>query len=285
MSRPRSPAWLAAPFLAGLALLVAVPLAAAVYLAFTDFTGVQAPRWTGLENVRRALGDDGLRRAVTASVVVAALAVPLRLLGVTALALLLHRRGGAGPARAAVFLPSVIPDVAYALLWLWLLNPLYGPLTLGLTSAGLASPDWLTDPWAARAAVALMLAFQVGEGFVIAVAWRRAIPRSYYEAALVDGAGPWFTMTRLTLPTMAPVLVLLALRDTVLVFGTSFVPAQLVTGGGPQEATVSLPVYVYRAGFQYFRLGYASAVSLGMLALTAAIVAVQYRAARRWRLI
>ena len=283
--RRRSPAWLAAPFLGGLALLVAVPLAGAVYLAFTDFTGVQAPRWTGLDNLRRALGDDGLRRAATASVAVAALAVPLRLVGVTALALLLHGRGTAGVARAAVFLPSVIPDVAYALLWLWLLNPLYGPLTLGLASAGLASPDWLTDPWAARVAVALMLAFQVGEGFVIAVAWRRAIPRSYYEVALVDGAGPWFTMTRLTLPSMAPVLVLLALRDTVLVFGTSFVPAQLVTRGGPQEATVLLPVYVYRAGFQYFRLGYASAVSLGMLALTAAVVAVQYRAARRWRLI
>ena len=285
MKRPRSPVWLAAPFLGGLVLLVAVPLVAALGLAFTDFTGVEPPRWTGLDNLRRALDDDGLRRALVASAVVAAIAVPLRLLGVTALALLLHRPGRARLARTAVFLPSVIPDVAYALLWLWLLNPLYGPLTLALSSAGLPGPDWFTDPWAARVAVALMLAFQVGEGFVIAMAWRRAIPRSFYEAAQVDGASPWFTMTRLTLPAMAPVLVLLALRDTVLVLTTSFVPAQLVTDGGPQEATLLVPLFVYRAGFQYFRLGYASAVSVGMLVVTAAIVAVQYRVARRWRLV
>ena len=285
MSRRVSPVWLSAPFLAGVLLLVGIPLLAAVGLAFTDFSGVESPRWTGLDNLRRAADDDALRRALVSSAVVAAIAVPLRLLGVTALALLLHRPGRARLARTAVFLPTVIPDVAYALLWLWLLNPLYGPLTTGLIAVGLPSPDWLTDPWSARLGVALMLAFQIGEGFVIAMAWRRAIPRSIYEAALVDGAGAWFTMTRLTLPAMAPVLVLLALRDTVLTFSLSFVPAQLVTGGGPHEATVLLPLYVYRAAFQYFRLGYASAVSLVMLVMTAVVVAIQYRVARRWRLI
>ena len=277
---------LATPYLAGLALLVGLPSLLALGLSFTEFTGVQAPEPVGLSNYQRLAGDEGFWRAAGNSAIYIALSWPVRLLAAVGLALLLHRRGaGAGAGRAAAYLPTVVPDVAYGLLWLWVLNPLYGPLSGAFTSIGIDSPDWLTDPWTARFSVALMSWFQIGEGFVIALAARRSIPASFYEAAVVERATPWYSMTRITLPVMAPAIALLAIRDLIYTFQANFVPALIVTGGAPRYATTFLPLYVYRAAFRYFRLGYASTMAVVMFALTAAAIYVQYRLARRWRLL
>jgi multiple sugar transport system permease protein len=267
-----------------LILLVGLPVAGAVTLSFTDFSGVQDPEWVGFDNFSRLLDQGPFWRSLGNTATFVAIAVPLRMVAAVALALLLHRRtAGAGAARAVAYLPTVVPDVAYALLWLWLLNPLYGPLAAAARSVGLSSPGWLTEPWPARVGIAVMGAFQVGEAFVVALAARRTVPEPLYEAARVEGARPWFTLRNVTLPVMAPVLGLLALRDVVLALQVNFVPAFLVTEGGPAYATTFLPLYVYEAGFRYFRFGYAAAVSVFMFALTAAILAIQYPIYRRWR--
>ena len=197
----------------------------------------------------------------------------------TAAALFLNQRSRLTvPARPIVYLPSVVPDAAFALLWLWLLNPLYGPLATVFGATGI-----LTDPWGARIALPVISAFQIGEAFVVALAVRRSIPQSVFEAAAVDGASPWYTTTRLTLPLMAPVLGLLALRDLIFSLQVNFVPALLLTDGGPRYATTYLPMYVYRTAFRYFRLGYASTMALSMFLVTGLIVYIQWRLVRRWR--
>jgi multiple sugar transport system permease protein len=274
----------ALPYVAGLTLLVAVPVAGAVALAFTNFSGVQDPEWIGFANFERLWDQPLFWKSFGNTAAFVAIAVPLRIAAAVGLALLLHRRTvGAGAARAVSYLPTVVPDVAYALLWLWLLNPLYGPIAAAATSLGVTAPGWLTEPWAARVAIAVMGAFQVGEAFVVALAARRTVPERLYEAAHVEGAGAWFTLRNVTLPVMAPVLGLLALRDVVLALQVNFVPAFLITEGGPAYATTFLPLYVYEAGFRYFRFGYAAAVSVVMFAVTAAILALQYWIYRRWR--
>lgn len=273
--------WLASPYLLGLALLVALPALGALGLAFTDFAGFDTPKFTGTENIERLVGDSAFWRALGNSAMYVVIALPLRMIFAVGFALLLHRRrAGYSAARAIAYLPSVIPDVAYGLLWLWLFNPIYGPLALAL---GDASPGWLTSPWGARFGVALMGAFQIGEAFVVALAARRAIPSHLYEAATVDGASPWFITKRVTLPMMAPVLAILALRDVTLSLQANFVPAFIVTDGGPYYATTYLPLYVYQQGFGYFRLGYAAMMTLSMFVITALAVFVAYRLARRWR--
>jgi len=282
LSRPTSLAW---PYLTGLSILVALPAAGAVALAFTDFSGVGSPHFVGLDNFDRLMGDEAFWRALGNSAIYALVSVPLRLAAAVTFALLLYKRGpGVGAARATAYLPSVVPDAAYALLWLWLLNPLFGPIPAALEATGLGSPGWLTDPWAARFGIGVMGAFQIGEGLVIALAARHAIPTYLYEAAEVDGARPSFVLSRITLPLMAPVLGLLALRDVVLSFQVSLVPALLVTDGGPRLATTYLPLYIYRAGFRYFRLGYAATMTLAMFVITVLVVLAQMRLARRMRL-
>jgi multiple sugar transport system permease protein len=282
----RRSSFLATPYLIGLAILVGLPTIAALGLAFTEYSGIQSPEFNGFDNFRRLANDSLFWQSFANSLIFIALFVPLRVGGAVGAALLLHRRSrSAAFGRPIAYLPTVMPDVAYALVWLWLLNPIYGPLAATLQSVGLGSPGFLTDEWTTRVAVAVMGAFQLGEGFVVALAARRALPPSIYEAAEVDGASPWFTLTRVTLPLMAPVLMLLAFRDLIVSFQLNFVPALIVTDGGPRLATTFVPLYVYRAAFTYFRFGYAAAASLLLFAVTAIVVVVQYRLARRWRFV
>lgn len=273
---------LAAPYVAGLVVLLLVPTAAAAVLAVTEYYGFEPPRFTGLDNVRRAVSDELFLTSLRNVALVALVAVPLRvLLAVGAALVLATRFRGAAAGRVATYLPSVVPDAAWALLWLWLLNPLYGPLPAVLRSVGVGAPGFLTDPTAARVGIALMFALQVGESFVVALAARRAIPERLYEAAAVESARPSYVLRRLTLPLMAPLLGLLALRDLVLLLQVSFLPVLLVTEGGPRDATLTPPLYLYQRAFVYGELGYASALSVLLLLLTAVALAAQGLVLRR----
>jgi multiple sugar transport system permease protein len=274
-----------APYLIGIAFLIALPALVTFALALTEYDLIRTPRFVGVQNFRDLWDDEIFRTSVRNSLMFILFAVPLRLLGAVALALLLHRKfRGVAAYRTAGYLPTVVPDVAYALLWLWIINPLYGPLNLALGAINGPTPSWLTDPRAAQWAVIIMSLFVIGEGFIVAMATRQGIPGELYELGDVEDASPLFMFWRVTLPLMAPTLLLLMFRDTIFSFQANFVPALLVTGGGPAPyATTYLPLFIYRNGFEYLRYGYASAATLVMFALTALIVYLQYRIVRRWR--
>ncbi len=283
-----------APYLLGLLGLVLVPAVVTLVLAFADYDLIQPPHWIGLANFTELVSDDAFRAALSNSVVFAAVAVPGRLLIALGLALLLHRRARAvGTARTAAALPTAVPEIAYGLLWLWLFNPLFGPINQlmliggenGLTVFGRTAPQWLTNPGDAQAAIILMSLFTMGETFIIVLAARVALPADVYELAAIEDATGWDVFRRITLPLLAPVLGLLLLRDTIASFQLSFVPSLVVTEGGPPPyATTYLSLFIYRNAFEYLRYGYAAAATLVMLLLTVAAVIVQWRLIRRyWR--
>jgi multiple sugar transport system permease protein len=292
MSERRQLALLLAPYVLGLSLLVAAPALVTFALSVTEYDLVGAPSFVGLDNYRELLEDDVFQIAVTNSLVFAAIAVPLRLAAALGLALLLHRRMvGVGVYRAGVVVPTVIPEIAYGLLWLWLLNPLYGPINTFLgwggapnsTWIGYPLPQWLTHPNDARAAIVILSLFTIGEGFVILLVTRQGLPAELYDLAAVEDVTAWGLFRRVTLPLMAPVLVLLLIRDTIFSLQSTFVPALVVTDGGPPlYSTTYVPLFVYRNAFEYLRYGYASAAIVLMLLLTAAAVAVQLWILRRW---
>jgi len=282
-----------APYVLGIVGLVLIPFLVTIVMAFADYDLVRAPSWVGLDNFVELADDPIFRAALGNSLLFAAIAVPLRLVISLGLALLLHRRAAAvGTARTAAMLPYAVPEIAYGLLWLWLLNPLYGPVNQllriggenGATVFGRTPPQWLTDPVDARAAIILMSLFTIGETFVILLATRRALPGEVYELAAIEDATGWDVVRRVTLPLMAPVLVLLLLRDAILSLQISFVPALVVTDGGPPPySTTYLSLFVYRNAFEYLRYGYAAAATAVMLLLTLAAVALQWRLVRRLR--
>ena len=228
-TRQRLQLWLMlTPFLAGAFLLIGLPALLTFGLAFTHYDALTPPRWNGLENFATIFQRDIFWIAVRNSLLFALTAAPLQVLGALGLALLLHpaRRGAQGY-RATVYLTTVIPDVAYALIWLWLFNPLYGPLNLALAWLRLPAPAWLVDPHTALAALVIMAAFRVGEGMLLLIAARRTLPSVTFDAAMIDGAGRWQSLRHITLPLLAPWLLLLLIRDLVIGAHSTFTPVYL----------------------------------------------------------
>jgi multiple sugar transport system permease protein len=271
------------PYLLGTALLIALPALLALALAFTRYDGLSAPTWAGLANFRAVFRDPLFRIAARNSLLFVVLAVPLRLVGALALALLLTGpRRGAVLYRAAIYLPTVIPEVPYALLWLWIVNPVYGPLNLLLGALGLPTPAWLVHGDTALAVIVLMAAFQLGEGFVVLLAGLRDIPGELYDVAALDGAGRARVFASVTLPLLAPWLLLNTLRDTMLSAQATFAPAYLMTGGGPDYATLFLPLHIYDVAFGALRFGQATAMMLLLLVGTGLLLLLAYYALGGW---
>ena len=189
----REYALMLAPFLLGIAMLIAVPAAITFGLALTEYDLIRSPSFIGLDNFRELWNDEIFRISLRNSLMFILFAVPLRLCGALALALLLHKRfRGVAAYRTAGYLPTVVPDVAYALLWLWIFNPLYGPLNLALASLGGPTPSWLTNERAAQWAVIIMSLFLIGEGFIVAMATRQGIPGELYDLGEIERASPFF---------------------------------------------------------------------------------------------
>lgn len=281
-SSSRRAGWLAAPFLAGSILVLVLPLVGAFALAFTDHSGFGEPSFVGLDNLERMVGDHRWWASVRTTLLFLAVVVPIRLAAATGLALLLHRRTRPAVAgRTTAFGPDVIPDAAAALVWIWLLNPIYGPLGAGLAELGLPTDQLLTEPWGTRTSIAVMSIVQIGEGFLVALVWRSSLGRSQYEAAALAGATGWQTLWRLTLPQMAPILVVLAVRDAVVALQAGFTANLLVTLGGPRGTSAVVPYYLYQQAFDRFRLGYASMLGVMVLLVSLLAAAVAVTAARR----
>ena len=283
--------WLVLPFAVGLIALIVGPALVSGLASLFRYDLITTPEFVGLDNYSRLLRDEVFRLSLRESMSFVAWAVPIRAVGAVALALLLFRPGrsgrerpGGGIARTTSFLPSVMPDVAYALVWIWILNPVYGPLNLLLESMGIAGPAWLTTPGSAQAAIVIMVAFQIGEGCAIALAARSMIPAELEEVAAVEGAGVWSRFRRVIFPLMLPALAVLVIRDVVFALQATFVPSLMVTDGGPPPySTTYLPLFIYREAFGFLRYGYASAATIVMLVITAAVVWLLYQALAVWR--
>ena len=285
MSQPRRARFylFLTPYLLGALILILLPAGLSFFIAFTRYNGVAAPVGVGWENFQLLRTDPLFRVALFNSLLFISVAVPLRILGALGLALLYNRpRRAIGLYRASAYLPSVIPDAAYALTWTWILNPLYGPLNGLLRTMGLPAPAWLADSTWALPALILMSLFQIGEGFVLLLVGLRHIPRETYDAARVDGANRWQTFTVITLPLLTPWLVLLTVRDIVITFQNTFTPAYLMTRGGPYYATFFLPQLVYESAFDGFRFGQAAAVMVLIFLYTLFLVLFVYFLFEGW---
>ena len=273
----RQLAALLTPYLGGALLLVLLPAGLAFAISLFRYDALSDPFYRGLQNFQDLRMEPLLPVALSNSVFYIVMAVPLRMLAALGLALLyLRPRRLTRLYRAIACLPSVIPDAAYALVWLWIFNPLYGPLNLVLNALGLPTPGWLTDITAAKPSFVLMALFQVAEGFVILLAGLKSIPPVIYAAARVDGASAWQSFRYITLPVLTPWLLLLTIRDIILSFQSTFTPALLMTRGGPYYATLFLPLLMYDEAFDGLRFGIAAAIMVLMFLVVAALILLAY---------
>ena len=277
--------WLALfllPGLSGLLLFTLLPILASLLLTLFQWDLLTPPRFIGLGNYARLLGDREFWAALGHTLSFIAGYLPLvMLLGLgVALALNAPLRG-LGLIRTVFFLPVVSSWVAVALLWSWLFNPRYGLINYLLGLAGLPQPGWLFDPaWAMPAIVLTSVWKDLGFVVVLVLAGLQAIPQDYYEAASLDGAGRWAQLRAITLPLLAPTtffVTIISLINSFQVFDQVWV----MTQGGPAGATTVLVERVVRHAFSSGEMGYAATLSWAIFALVFAVTLVQLRLQRR----
>ncbi|MFG1960350.1 carbohydrate ABC transporter permease [Nonomuraea sp. NPDC049028] len=257
-----------------------VPFVAAVYLSFTSYDFAGTPEWTGLDNYRRMLGDPGFWNSarVTALYTIGSV-VPSIVLGL-AIAVPLSKPGRYNAfLRGLVMIPAAMPLVATSMVW----SVIFADKGLANALIGLVGAEpkpWLTDEGLALWALVIMTTWKhLGLFVIILTAGLQGLPLSVFEAAALDGAGPIRVFYRITLPLLRRTL-LFVLVIAVVGAMQSFVPAFLLTKGGPAGATEVLPLYLWATGFGFERMGYASAIAMVLLVAMLALSLVQFRVLR-----
>ena len=271
-----------APWLVGFLLLTVYPVFATLYLSFTDYRVLSPPRWVGWANYTELLTDTENFWPSLGNTVFFFLELPLTLLLGLALALLLNQKlRGMAIYRTIFYLPSIVPVVANAMLWLWLLNPEHGLINAGLRAVHLPGPAWLASPLWAKPALIVMDLWAVGGSMVIYLAALQGVPVSLYEAADLDGANAFQKLTNVTLPAISPVIffnLIIGVIGTFQYFTQTFV----MTRGGPDKATLFYALYLYQNAFQYFRMGTACAMAWLLFLVTLAATFIVFKTSARW---
>ena len=272
------------PWFVGMVAVTAGPVLASLYLSFTDYTLLTAPRWVGLANYRRMLDDPQWHHALLVTGEYVLVSVPLQLGLALALAVVLNR-GVRGLAlyRSVYYLPSLLAgSVSIAILWRQIFGA-EGLVNQLLRLVGVHGASWVSHPDFALGTLVLLNAWTFGAPMVIFLAGLRQIPAAYHEAAAVDGAGPVARFRHITLPLLTPVIFFNLVLQMIGAF-QSFTQAFVVSGGtgGPADATLLATLYLYRRAFRTFDMGYACAMAWVLLALVAALTALHFRLARRW---
>ncbi|MBB5802589.1 multiple sugar transport system permease protein [Saccharothrix ecbatanensis] len=273
------------PWIIGATLLTIGPMVASLYLSFTDYDLFEAPSWIGVENyVTMFTADERFWHATWTTTKYVLISVPLKLGLALAVAMLLNRqRSGVGLYRSAFYAPSLLgASVSVALAWRAMFST-DGTVDRLLSSVGLDLGGWVDQPQYALYTLVALAAWQFGAPMVIFLAGLKQVPRELYEAAAIDGAGPARRFLSVTLPMLSPVILFNLVLETIHAF-QAFTGAFVVSSGrgGPSDATLLYPLYLYQRGFTDFRMGYASAMAWVLLVVVAVLTALVFRSARRW---
>lgn len=277
-----------APALLAVGLFFAVPVISALLLSLTDFdiyalADLNNLRFVGLQNYHNLLGNPLFWGAMKNTVWFAVLGVPLSIAASLAAAVILNARVVKWRPiwRVMFFAPYVTTLVATAVVWRYLLHTRYGVINWALQGVGLPPVDWLGDPSTSIPAILMFVVWKIfGYNMLIFLAVLQTVPDDLYEAARIDGAGPWKQFRHVTLPAIAPTMLLVSIIS-VAGFFQLFAEPYVMTQGGPAQSTVTVLYFMYEEGFKWWNLGSASAVAFILFLCIFAVTLVQLWVSRR----
>ncbi|WP_425503319.1 carbohydrate ABC transporter permease [Psychromicrobium silvestre] len=273
-----------APWLLGLVAITLGPMLISLFLSFTDYNLLQAPKFIGFDNFIRMFQDTRLLNSLRVTFSYVLVGVPLQLALALLVAMVLDRGIRGLPFYRSVFyLPSLLGgSVAVAILWKQIFGTA-GLVNQFLSLLGIQGPGWISDPNTALSTIILLHIWTFGSPMIIFLAGLRQIPTMYYEAAQVDGAGKLTQFFRITLPLLSPIIFFNLVLQIVGGF-QSFTQAFIVSGGngGPSDSTMFFTLYLYQKGFGQFDMGYASAMAWVLLLIIGAFTAINFYAAKFW---
>ncbi|HEY7464298.1 MAG TPA: sugar ABC transporter permease [Candidatus Limnocylindria bacterium] len=275
------------PWIVGFLAFSAIPMAASLVLSLTDFDPRQADeiRFIGLDNYIRMFSDPALIKASLVTLRFALIVVPVTLAFALGVALLVNSTllAGRNVFRTLFYMPMQIPIVASTIIWIGVLNVSNGWLDIGLQAIGLPAIDWLNSTFWVHPALVLMGLWGVGNLMLIFLAGLQSVPTELYDAAKVDGAGPFATFRNITLPMISPVLFYNLIIVLIATF-QYFTQAYVITNGrgDPNGETLFFNLNLFREAFQFYNMGYASALAWVLFAVVLGLTVLLFRTAGRW---
>lgn len=272
------------PWVLGFLIFTAGPMIVSFVLIFMDWELIVPPIWVGLQNLQSLLHDYYVPIALGNTAFYTFLEVPLHIAVALAVALILNAKlPFMGYHRTVFYLPTVTPVVATALLWSYVFNPQFGLANAVMGWFGIPPLRWLYDPSTSKISFVIMGLWGFGSGMVIFLAGLQGVPDSLYEAASLDGAGRWGRFWHVTLPMITPMIffnLVLGIIGSFQIFSSVYV---ITNGqGGPADSTLFFVLYLFRNAFQFFKMGYASALAWLLFLVIMAFTLLQLVLSRRW---
>ncbi len=272
-----------APWIIGFIAFQGGPILASLLLSFTEWNLLRDPQWVGIDNYARLFTMDEvfITSLINTAYYTVGHVFPTVLFALGA-ALLLNRGIRALPLfRTLYYLPAIVPIVSTAVLWKWVFHTEFGLLNSILTSVGLPRIPWLGSTEWAMPALIIMSWWGFGVSMVILLAGLQGVPEHLLEAARIDGANAWHEFRHVVVPMISPVIFFVMIVQVIGSFQV-FTPSFIMTEGGPGNATLTIVLYLYRNGFTYFKMGYASAIAWVLFVIVLVATLAQLRIARSW---
>jgi multiple sugar transport system permease protein len=272
------------PWLIGVTVFVAYPLVYSIIISLTRYSGMLAPTFVGLGNYLTILTDPLIRTSSFNTLFYAGLAVPIGLVVAILLALAMNRNvREVAVYRTALYIPSLVPAFALSFIFVVFVNPQFGLFSLLNNALGRESVNLLGEPISAKVVIVLMLQLGAGNAALIFLAGLNNIPKTLYEAARVDGAGPLRQFWSITLPLLSPAILfnlITGISGALQVFTEAYV---LTNGtGAPDNGTLFYMMYLYQNAFKYASLGYASAMAVVLFIVGMLLAGLVYWLSRRF---
>lgn len=281
-------AWLfISPWVIGFLIFTVWPVINSAYLSLTDYDVINDPSFVGLDNYRQLFEDPKVGLALSNTFVFLIMSVPAHLIVSLGLALLLNSAAQAtGFFRTAFFLPKMTPPVAIGILLLMMFNGQSGLINSVLGFFGIEGPSWTTDPLWVKPGLVLMSLWTVGSSVIIILAALRAVPQELYDSALVDGAGWWKRVLRITVPMISPTLFFLFIVNSINAL-QSFTEAYTAFFGSgnttySNDAALFYVIYLFQQAFEFLHMGYASALAWLLFVVIMIITGIQILVTRRY---
>lgn len=250
------------PWLVGLSVFLLGPIAASFYLSFTDYDVLRKPLWIGFDNYMFLFNDPIFWKSLRVTFIYAFITLPLSVVFGVSLALILNQKlTGMSIYRTFYYLPSIVPLVASSIIWLWIFRGDEGGLLNNfLSKFNISGPLWFSDPSLSLIALIIMSLWTIGNSVLIYLAGLQDIPKTIYEASDIDGACFFSKLFFITIPLLSPTIFFNLIVGIISVF-QYFIPAYVMTSGGPQYGTTFYSLYAYQNAFEDFKFGYASCLA------------------------
>jgi multiple sugar transport system permease protein len=271
-----------APWLIHLSVLILGAMLFSLGISLYDTDFLTKTEFVGLDNYRRMFNDPLFWKSLGNTAYYTFAMVPLSVTFALIIALLLNQKVKfLGVYRTLYYIPSIVSGVAIALLWSYLLNPRFGLINQGLALLGISGPEWIySQQWAIPAFI-MMGVWGAGGNMLLYLAGLQGIPTTLYEAAKIDGANGWHRFWRITLPMLTPTIyfnLLINMIGAWQVFSQSYI----MTSGGPNNATLTMVLYLYRKGFEQFHFGYAAALAWTIFVIIMLFTLLVVRSSEAW---